>query len=358
MFDSIIGQEKVKKYFLKAFETETVPHSILLYGPPGTGKTAFSIELARILTCHSEDSKPCGECVSCRKFVKMEHPDIQLFFPITGTNLEKKAEEIQKIRVELVRNPYAEPESEKNASLGIEMVRLIKQSLRLQSYQGKGRVIILIGCDALNQETGNALLKILEEPPDKTTIILTTSSIENVLPTIKSRCRLIPTSYLTEELIIDALTQKEEMSETNAAYIAKLSGGSYSLALESLTDDFPVKKAFAFGLLEKILLGSKIENVEFIENWLKEKPKISEVKGNLYLVIAILKMRYESMSLNSHSGAYNGFEEIDKKALVKLTPLLVENMVVEIEKFIDLLNKNVYLNLILMNLILRLRKLL
>ncbi len=359
MFANIIGQDKIKKYFLRAFESGTVPHSILLQGPPGTGKTAFSIDLAKILTCHNNGVKPCGECVSCRKFLKMEHPDVQLFFPVTGTNLdkEKKAEEIQNMRISIVNNPYLVPETEKNATLSIEMVRMIKQSLRLQSYQGKGRVVILLGCDTLNHETGNALLKVLEEPPDKTTLILTTSSLENVLPTIKSRCRLISTSFLTEEQVVNSLIENEKVSEANAEYIAKLSGGNYSLALDTLSDDFPGRKEFAIKLLETILLRKKIDNIEYIEGWLRDKPKISEVKGNLDLLIAILKMKYEEQDSQDSDTGTPGLEEINEKALAKLTPDLVENMVIEIEKFIDLLNKNVYLNLILMNLILRLRKL-
>ena len=343
MFARLIGQEKIKHYFTRVIESGKMPHSYLFYGPEGTGKAAAALELAKIITCHSPDQRPCGDCVSCAKFRTMEHPDVLLYFPVPGS---MKPEEIQQTRVEIARNPYGRIELHKNASLHIDMVRAIKKRLRVRSYQGHGRVIILLGCETLNLDTGNALLKLLEEPPDDVSIIVTTTVLDDVLPTIRSRCQLLHLSYLSAEAIAEALRIRENIPEEESRYFALLSGGSYARALEFLKDDFTDRKTFCSKILESCAVKPMEEIIALVEK-LADRYNVNEIKSILELLIAMLKHSYELTI---------GFPDSqpDRDSLMSLPPSVVktdsvtiENVVGDIEKSVDLLNKNVYLNIIL-----------
>lgn len=347
MFTHLIGQEKIKHYFTRVIESGKMPHSYLFYGPEGTGKTAAALDLAQILTCHNPDQRPCGECVSCVKFRTMAHPDVLLYFPVPGS---MKPEEIQQTRVEISQNPYGRIELQKNASLHIDMVRAIKKRLRVRSYQGHGRVIILLGCETLNLDTGNALLKLLEEPPDDVSFIVTTTVLDDVLPTIRSRCQLLHLSYLSTEIIAEALRVHENISEEESRYFALLSGGSYAGALEFLQDDFADKKTSCSKILESCAVKPMEEIIALVEK-IADRYNVNEIKSILELLIAVLKRNYElTVALPD--------TQPDRDSLISLPPSIVktprvlgvtiEKVVSDIEKSIDLLNKNIYLNLILL----------
>ena len=344
MFTHLIGQEKTKHYFTRVIESGKMPHSFLLYGPEGTGKTAAALELAQIVTCHDPDRRPCGECVSCAKFRKMEHPDVLLFFPVPGV---MKPEEIQQIRGEIACNPYRKIELHRNASLHIDMVRAIKKHLRLRSYQGHGRVVILLGCETLNLDTGNALLKLLEEPPDNVSFVLTTTVLDDVLPTIRSRCQLLHLSYLSTGTIAEALRAHENIPEEESRYFALLSGGSYARALEFLQDDFIDKKTCCSKILEYCAV-KPMEEIIALEEKLTDKYNVNEIKSILELLIAMLKRNYESAIVYPDNQPDMDSLMGLPQSVVKTDTATIEKVVSDIEISVDLLNKNVYLNTILL----------
>jgi len=364
MFENLIGQEPVKKYFSSIFRTGNVPQSMLIHGPHGTGKTAAAIEAARILTCHSEESRPCGQCSSCVKYVNFKHPDVHLFFPLPPElkDITKKTVEIQAEREKIAENPYNVLEYEKNATIPISLIKEeLKSRLKYKSYQDHGRVVIILGVEKLTSEAANALLKLLEEPPDDVTFILTTSNSENVLPTIRSRCQHIQTSYVPDRIIADELVNREGISETEAVVFARLAGGNYVRARDYLGEDFSIRKDACRAIIEMSVQRPMGYAVEIAEE-LSAKSRTGgnhnvSVRSILELLLAIYKYVYE----NSYDSREKVLEEAGRidlpvSDLIKYDHMVLSNAIEEVEKSVDLMNKNVYILVILLTLFLQLRK--
>ncbi len=350
MFNQLIGQDKVKHYFSKALDSGKLQQCYLLHAPAGVGKTAAVLDLAQIITCHNTEFRPCGECVSCVKFVTMDHPDVSLYFPVPGSI---KSEEERSLRLLLAADPYAKLEMPKNGSLHIEMVRKLKQKLRLQSYQGQGRVVILLNCELLTPDAGNALLKILEEPPGDVTFLLTTTIIDNVLVTIRSRCQPMHMSYLSSECITEALSKRLNIEANQAVTYAQFSGGSFSRALEFTQKDYSVIKDACSNILETCLTENQVEIIEFTDLFMK-KYDGAAVKSILELLIVVLKQIYEN-AYASHNDREDQVPLIAVPSVYKtLASTKTEIAIRAIEKSVDLINKNVYIYMILLTLFFKL----
>lgn len=351
MFSKLIGQDKIKHFFTRVIQSEKIPHSYLFSGPKGTGKTAAALEFAQILTCHNTEERPCGRCDSCFKYAKMEHPDVMIYFPVSGS---PKVEDIQQMRIDLFDNPYRQAGLFKNATLRIEIAREIKKRLNLKSYLGHRRAIIILGCETMTVETANALLKILEEPNEDVFFILTTSVLEDVLPTIKSRCQLLRMSYLTPECISKALQDREGVSTEKAKRLSALADGSYSKSLEYLNEDFDRNRKICFKILEYCSIKPD-EEIIALSGELAQKENAKNIELIFATMLVILRHHYRSLIVTKYFENHDNsvfalpfsFPDCNSKNL--------EFAIGEIEKSVDLLNKNVYLNLILVVLLFRLK---
>jgi len=188
-FEEIIGHEKQKSLLLSFLEHERMPHALLFSGQDGIGKKKTAVEFAKHILC--EQGKGCGACKACARIDRGTHPDF-----ITLSRQEGEAS----IGIDLIRG-----NEEKK-------IRGINQEVYEYPYEGKKRIIIIDGAEALTREAANALLKTLEEPPPFNVFFLITASEEELPHTIRSRCsRIFFTAlrqeqlkrYFTESLLID-----------------------------------------------------------------------------------------------------------------------------------------------------------
>lgn len=162
-----------------------LPHAMLLVGPPGVGKTAFSEQIAALLLCESittEMTTACGKCQACRWLDGGNHPDFRRIAPDgddeteSGTS-EKASEKTKKKSSSIIR---------------IDQIRELEAFVFVGSHRNGNRVVLITDAEAMNSAAANALLKILEEPPSSVYFILVSSRTKSLLPTIRSRCRVIP----------------------------------------------------------------------------------------------------------------------------------------------------------------------
>ncbi|MDZ7261399.1 MAG: DNA polymerase III subunit delta', partial [candidate division KSB1 bacterium] len=245
-FDSIIGQRKAKKILTRALQQKRVPHAYLFYGGPGVGKEALALELAKALLCQTNGTEPCDQCSHCSRVAKLTHPDLVYLFPAPQTI---KPEEHQLVLQSLIKDPYYRLRLWANPSISIERIRELRRTSAYKSFEGRGRVIIIAEADTMTIEASNALLKILEEPPEKMNLILTTSNVTQILPTITSRCQMIRFEPLSYQDIETALIKRKKLEPEPARLIARLASGNFRRALELLQEDLPAKRQMVINVL-------------------------------------------------------------------------------------------------------------
>lgn len=244
----LYGHHEMRAALAKSVHEGDLPHSLLLQGPEGIGKERFCLWLAQRLVC--EDAKnqtePCGACLSCRLVERLEHPDVHWFFPLprpdaTGPDrLREKLEESRAAELQARRkDPFHIPAYERTPAYFIAAIRTLQEYAGSRPAMGRRKVFVVGDAEAMvpqeaSQEAANAFLKLLEEPPADTTLVLTSSTPGALLPTIRSRVlpvRLLP---LAESEVSDFLAEQKALPRAEAEKVAALSGGAIGRALRLL----------------------------------------------------------------------------------------------------------------------------
>lgn len=184
-----------------ALSSGRFPPATLFAGPAGVGKQRLALWVAQGLLCDRGPGVPCGSCQACRQVLSLSHPDLHWFVPLSGlkaTEPEKQLEEVKELLAEALaarrENPlWGEPDG--MARHPLASIRLVQKLVSLRPFQGERRVVIFGRAERLvvqeaSPEAANALLKLLEEPPAGTYLILTAREPQALLPTIRSR--LVP----------------------------------------------------------------------------------------------------------------------------------------------------------------------
>lgn len=242
LFSSIPGLTDIKTKLTAAVENNHLAHALLLYGMEGTAKLQMAVAVATYVNCknRSKDDS-CGECDSCGKMAKLIHPDLNFTFPIPSKSSKEEANEDDNKAPDVLRSwrqfalttPYGNVQDwilhnafTKQLNISKGAAKSILQTLSLKSFEG-GYKIILIWCPELMHNTAaNSLLKILEEPPEKTLFLLVSSQPDLLLNTILSRTQKILIRGFTDTEISGHLVSTGLTTPEAAMQIAPLADGS------------------------------------------------------------------------------------------------------------------------------------
>ncbi len=247
-FADVVAQENVKQILRRQADGGRLPHALLLYGPQGAGKLPLALALSRYLLCQNPaDGEPCEECPSCKMSLGWVHPDMHFSFPVIkkkSTDEPTSDDYLTQWREMLDGGIYFRPQEwltrigtqNQQMLLYVFESDLLRQKLSLRSSQGGRRVILMWLPERMNAECANKLLKLIEEPPSRTHFIMVSQEPEMVLPTIRSRAQHIYVPPLKQQEISEALQSRMNMDADDADYLAHLSAGSYTAALEQALD--------------------------------------------------------------------------------------------------------------------------
>ena len=239
LFKDIIGQESTKQQLRQAVREGRIPHAQLFAGIAGIGKLQLALAYAQYLHCpHRTEEDSCGTCPTCLQFQHLQHPDLHFVFPIVGSD-EVCNSFLEPWRQILLTKHYFDL-NDWHEALGVETKQSmiyekesgeILRKLSLKAYGDGYKVMIIWQPEKMNATTANKLLKILEEPAEKTVFLLVSEHPEQLLSTIRSRVQTVQIPRLETETIAAALQQRG-IDAAKAADIARIANGSYLSALK------------------------------------------------------------------------------------------------------------------------------
>ena len=241
MFERLAGNQGVKELLKRMLESGRVPGALLFAGEEGVGKKLFAIELAKALNCRSPRGvEACDECSACVRIAKFNYPQ------------SEKAEDWE----QLIRTDHADVGMmvAPRRFLRVDQMREIEREANYRPFEGKCRVFLIDDADKLNEPSANTLLKVLEEPPPTSHLILITSRPAMLLPTIRSRCQAIRFSPLTVAEIERYLSQEKGSKTSDLRLRARLAGGSIRRALASDLDSYKSERADMLRVLEALAI--------------------------------------------------------------------------------------------------------
>ncbi len=279
-FSNIIGQEKVAEQLRRCVDENRLAHALLITGPRGNGKLAIAVALARYLLCENKQGgEACGVCPTCVKVDKLIHSDLHFVFPVKkkksgGSDSAPVSDDyITEWRELLTKNPYfsydawlqkLDVDNQQPMIYERESGEILHK-LSMHAREGGWKVVVIWLPEKMKEAGSNKLLKIIEEPPQKTLFILVSEEPDQIISTILSRTQRVEVPRIMQEDMQRALVARYGLTENDAARIAQQSGGSIEKAEELLSLD--EEKALYLELFAQMMRAAYARNIRDMKAW-------------------------------------------------------------------------------------------
>lgn len=242
-FARIPGLEAEKDAIRRRVREGRIPHAQLFLGDYGTATLGMALAAARLILCDESGEEPCETCSACNVSYKWAHPNLHFSFPVVGTDLTSK-EFLPKWREMLDLGPWFSPsdwfayqgEEKKLGNINVAECKDIVNKLSYIPAEGQFKIMIIYGLEFLSKE-GNRLLKLIEEPPERTLFLFVAADGARILPTILSRCQIIRIRPFSDDEILEALEAHGVAAGEAAALLAFQADGNLGQAFELAGDE-------------------------------------------------------------------------------------------------------------------------
>lgn len=363
LFRDIIGQETIKQQLRLSVQEGRIPHAQLLTGISGIGKLQLALAYAQYVNCpHRTETDSCGTCPTCLQFEKLQHPDLHFAFPIVKTDAADTCDGfLEPWRNIILEKRYFDLDNW-HAALGVETKQSmiyekesgeILRKLSLKPYGNGYKVMIIWQPEKMNAASANKLLKILEEPAEKTLFILVSEHPEQLLSTIQSRVQTIRVPRLETETIAEAL-QQHHIDPAKALDIARIANGSYLAAVKKADEtdinnqelhDFIelFRDAYTVGVLRDP--QKKYESLKRLKQWsiAMADSKVGREKQKHFLQYAQQQVR-ENYIRNVGQPELNYQMEGEREFSAKFAPFIHNGNVEAIMNQLDLAERQIEQN--------------
>ncbi len=249
LFKDILGLDHIKNHLCSSADAGRIPHAQLFVGPEGSGMLLTALAYVQYLLCGNTGGENLPVEDSCNlKCTSLSHPDLHFAFPVSNSAKVKSHavsnNYLQEWRQFIKEQPYGNlfdwyqliGIEKKQGQIGVDEAHDIVKKLSLKSYEGGYKTMILWMAETMNTAASNKLLKLIEEPPDKTVFIFITEDEEQILQTIRSRCQVLHFPPLSEEAISGALIEKG-LTRDEALKVAHESNGNFNKAMDLMNKD-------------------------------------------------------------------------------------------------------------------------
>jgi DNA polymerase-3 subunit delta' len=290
-FRSVCNQDIAKRIVLNAYNRSRLATTYLFYGDEGTGKWCMAIALAALINCERPVQEQaggvidaCGECRNCRQVANLIFPELHLVFPLPPHRSESEAIDLGLEFIENKRQePYKMVTSSRQATIPINMVRQIRKKTSIKPSENAKRVVLFYQMERMLPASADSLLKLIEEPPPETIIILTANDPDNLPATVVSRSQKVQFRSIHSDEIISFLKRKYDLAHDRAETAARLSGGSIGRAIYSIENDHEQSlRQVAFLMFRGLFVKDNPSAVATVNEFLDPNDR-GEVERILYL---------------------------------------------------------------------------
>lgn len=312
----VIGQKVAQEILSQALKKNRLANTYLFYGPPGVGKFLLAWRLAQALLCEkpSENLSACETCPSCLKVAQLRHPDCYLVFPHPSSDKPKEVQEYQDyFRQAKIGEPYQLVEYSRPINISADKIRFLKEQIYRMPFQSERKIVIIEQAESMRSDSTNLLLKIFEEPPGDTVLILTTAQIDRLLPTVVSRSQKIRFAPIPPETISSELRKRFSSDKEKTGFYASLSEGSLGLALNLASGRWEKALENSHLLWQATLLKKTKQIQELIEIFSLEKDR-----SQILLLLKIWQYLLRDIFLTSAGldSGYLIFRQLPAKAFL------------------------------------------
>jgi DNA polymerase-3 subunit delta' len=304
-FSDIPGQTEIINKLLRSVKEERVSHAQLFTGPEGCGSLALALAYAKYVSCENKTpADSCGTCKSCVKYEKMIHPDLHFVFPvIKGKNITDPVSDnyIAEWREFVNKSPYfsvnnwfdsIDVGNAQGMIFASEASEIIRK-LSLKTFESDFKIMIIWLPEKMHQATANKLLKMIEEPPEKTLFLLVSEEYDKVIPTIISRCQLIKIPSFRNDEIIGYLRGTCGSTQIKSADIARVANGNIVRAIELCKND--ESSAFHLDSFRKLMRFAWKRDIISIIEWSEQMAVTGREAQKNYFSFALRLLRENLM---------------------------------------------------------------
>ncbi len=346
LFRQVIGQREAKHRLLNLVREGRVPHALMFHGPAGSGKLALALALLQYISCNNrQEEDACGTCPSCMKFNKLIHPDLHFVFPVLKTAKVSKDPVsdhfMEEWREAFLANPYLS-ENEWYEAIGAENKQGIinkEESLQIirklgfKPYESDYRMLVMWLPEKMNLAAANKLLKLVEEPPERTVMALVTEQTDRILPTIVSRTQLLYVPPLSAPEVREGLAGKEPSEPDLIEDAVRRSGGNFNAALQSLASDRQDQHYFdLFTSLMRLCYARKIIEVN---DWVDRVAGMGRERQKQLLEYSLRILR-ESFILRLRTDELNYLSRQEREFAEKFSPYIHHGNIHDLAAAFDL----------------------
>jgi len=350
LFKNVLGLEHIKNHLVTTAETGRVAHAQLFVGPEGSGVLPMAIAYAQYLLCGNIGGENEGSNSVCNtKCNSLTHPDLHFAFPVSNSDKIKSHavsdHYLEEWRQFVKEQPYGNlfdwyrliGIEKKQGQIGVDEAQDMVKKLSLKSYEGGYKVLIVWMAEKMNVSAANKLLKLIEEPPNKTVLLLLAEDEEQIINTIRSRCQILNFPPLAEQVITDELLARG-VAQTEALTIALEANGNFNKALDLLnkdSEDLVFERWFVQWVRSAFKAKGNKGAIQELILWSDEVSKTGREVQKKFLGYCLTMMRqalllnYKAKELVYTKVHMEGFD------LNKFAPFVHENNILDIVKELE-----------------------
>ena len=359
LFSNTLGQTHIKNHLLKSIENGRIPHAQLFVGKTGSGVLPIALAYAQAILSsnHPVGSKAHENCMS--KVANLAHPDLHFVFPVNTNEKIKKhpfsALFMEDWRAFVSQNPYGSLYDwlaflgieKKQGNINVDEAKQMLKTLSLKAYEGGHKIMIIWMADKMNTACANKILKLVEEPPQKTVLLLLTANEQQILGTIQSRCQKLHFPLLSEEVISSQLTESKGVEIKKAKKISSLSNGDYHQALNllnNLGDDAIFENWFVDWVRTAFKAKGNKDSINALISWSEEIAKQGRETQKKFLGYCQETFR-QALLKNYKADSLLFFDAPNTKfSIEKFAPFIHQNNIFEISEALEIASYHIERN--------------